>query len=465
MTSSKILNKDKIDTVMYHGACLDGFGSAFIVWYYYKQTYGLEQANNIKYIPCYYQKNLKLFGQKFLDEFVDKNILMCDFSYEYDNLMQLISVSNSFMILDHHLTARDNLKKIHSDFKIFDMKRSGVGLTWNFFYPNDKIPKFLAHIQDRDIWTYELPETNEFVAYFYEEKFDFEKWETYLQDSVIDSAIESGRQWLNYKNILVNKAVNRATQIIQEFNQKYYIVLYCNNPEFKSDIGNKIFNKMPHGDFSCVWDYNLRDNKSRYSLRSTDGRLDVSLIAKKFGGGGHRNASGCEFDGLVGYLPYPIIPDNGIFNLLKSGIKNNFNLCQKVQLYVLFKAEKIYKEWTCTEYLDLIKRKYNDCVYIVFEKLSDTVDIDKETGEIVQPKEYVVIYNEKSSVDAEKMLQFMVCASKEHVLTFTSTKEFSELFNDITFRTDNNILSDSNSDSDHDNSDGDHDDQDYFQFV
>ena len=39
------------------------------------------------------------------------------------------------------------------------------------------------------------------------------------------------------------------------------------------------------------------------SLRSTDGRVDVSIIARKLGGGGHRQAAGfttdLPFDELV----------------------------------------------------------------------------------------------------------------------------------------------------------------------
>lgn len=38
-----------------------------------------------------------------------------------------------------------------------------------------------------------------------------------------------------------------------------------------------------------------------YSLRSTDAGLDVSLIAKAYGGGGHRNASGFR-------LPHGVSP-------------------------------------------------------------------------------------------------------------------------------------------------------------
>jgi phosphoesterase RecJ-like protein len=40
----------------------------------------------------------------------------------------------------------------------------------------------------------------------------------------------------------------------------------------------------------------LEDGKYRISLRSKNS-IDVSQIATQFGGGGHRNASGCTLDG------------------------------------------------------------------------------------------------------------------------------------------------------------------------
>ncbi len=45
--------------------------------------------------------------------------------------------------------------------------------------------------------------------------------------------------------------------------------------------------------FSCVFNFDFINQNTFFSLRSTDDRTDVSKIAKKLGGGGHRNAAGC----------------------------------------------------------------------------------------------------------------------------------------------------------------------------
>nr|AEX62254.1 hypothetical protein mv_R49 [Moumouvirus Monve] len=359
---NKVLEKDNIDVVLYHGHCMDGFGSAFIIWHYYKMNYGIEAADKIMFIPCYHQKDLQTFSSEFLEKIKDKNVIMCDFSYKYHQFLNIITLSNSFMILDHHKTAQVELANIPEYLKIFDMNRSGVGITWDFFFPDKLISKFLAHIQDRDIWTFKLAKTNEFIAYFNEQDFNFTSWEKYLLDDNVNEAILTGEKWLEYQKITINKIIKRTSYIIQNIKDQYTIVLYVNSPEFKSDIGNKLFYFFPFGDFSCVWDYSLYKDETYYSLRSTNDRYDVSTIAKVFGGGGHRNASGLAFSGMKGCLPYERINDYGLVELFTQNNKGKNN---NGESFVLFKTKEIMNEWFVEKYVNLIRRKYN-CTWFIF---------------------------------------------------------------------------------------------------
>lgn len=436
MNKSLILNKDEIDIVIYHGWCSDGFGAAFIIWHFYSQRYGVERANSIKFIPAVHPKIINPLTADFVQEMTGKNIIICDFAYKFDQLVQIFNVANGFMILDHHKTAEKDLLGVPDYLKIFDMKRSGCGITWDYFYPNEKIPKFLAHIQDRDIWTQDDPEaatyvphTAEFVAYFYEQKFDFELWETYLDDKVTQLAIDKGTAWLEYKNICIDRILKKASYVIQKIDEQFVIGLYVNSAEHKSDIGNQLFDKIPFGDFSCVWDYDLYKDETSYSLRSTDDRYDVSKIAGKFGGGGHRNASGKTFPGLVPILPLEKIDDFGILTLLFKGIKGSTIINGVDETYTLFKIKEFKEQWLQETYMSLIKRKCNDSLYIVFEKESDCVSVVNDT--VLPLKNYNIFYNEKAINKAEKQLQFLVYCSKDFVLTIDSTKDFDELFSDI----------------------------------
>lgn len=441
--TSETINKDDINIVLYHGSCSDGYGSAFVVWLYYKRNYGLERANEIEYIPCYHQKEFQL-SEDFLNKLKNKNVLMCDFSYKYDQLVKILYVAKSFIIIDHHKTAEADLQRIPEHLKIFDMKSAGCGITWNFFYPETALPRFLEFVQDRDLWTYKFNNTSEFVAFFYEQDFNFEHWEKFLSDNMVDTAITTGSAWLQYKNILVDKMTKRTSYVIQEINGHYVIVLYCNSSEFKSDIGNAVFKKFPMGDFSCVWDYDLHRQQSSYSLRSTNDRFDVSAIAKKLGGGGHRNASGISLSGMVGCLPFDIIEDPDLLRLLHYNTKGVVNFGDSSYTYTLFKVKEIRQEWFKENYFNLLKRKCGDSILLVFEQMTDKVNVIDDSV-VVPLKQYSIFYNEKALKQPEKQLQFLVCVQKDCALVISETeKEFHEIFNgDLDICTDSE-----NSDSD-----------------
>ena len=61
-------------------------------------------------------------------------------------------------------------------------------------------------------------------------------------------------------------------------------------------MGNELCNLYPESAFSASY-CDRADGLRTYSLRS-NGEFDVSVIAKQFGGGGHRNAAGFEAPGL-----------------------------------------------------------------------------------------------------------------------------------------------------------------------
>ena len=63
-------------------------------------------------------------------------------------------------------------------------------------------------------------------------------------------------------------------------------------PVFASEAGNILAERAP---FAATW-YDCGDGMRAVSLRS-HGAVDVSLIAKQYGGGGHRNAAGFSVRG------------------------------------------------------------------------------------------------------------------------------------------------------------------------
>lgn len=418
----KILDKNAIDVVMYHGSCYDGFGCVVITKFYYEKNFGIEAANRIECIDCYHNKPI---DEKFLERIEDKNILMCDFSFESEILTEIIRRSKSFMILDHHVTAEKELVNVPTNMKIFDMKKSAVGITWEFFFESEPLPKLFAHIQDRDLWTFGVDGTEEFVCSFYETSFDYNLWKRYLEPNQILKCIEEGRHWLNYKKIIVDRLVRKTNYIIQEINEKYMIVLYCNSSEFTSDVGNEMMLNFSFGDFACIWSYNMYKDITQYSLRSSNDKSNVAVIAKTLGGGGHRNASGLGQKGCQPKLPFREINPYGIFVLLKNARKGHLIIHEEKYMYTLFEVSDINEKWLEEKYMDLLKRNCMDSLMIVFQ--SNGESISYKNNEIVQSKIYNILYNEQAISQPTKQLQFLVFTSN-HMLTFETDKEFDNLF-------------------------------------
>lgn len=439
---SKVLNKDAVDIVLYHGNCSDGFASAFCVWLYFKRTYGIDAANQITYTPCFFTT---VFTNDFVESLSDKNVLICDFSYKYDQLVKIIDKTNTFVILDHHKTSEEDLRLIPSELKVFDMGRSGVGITWDFFFEQIPMPKVLALVQDRDLWTFKLSGTNEFFTYSSEQEFSFELLEDNLSEEVLTESIKTGSTWLKYKQLLIIKIAKRACPTIQKINGQLMIVLYVNGfGDFASDVGNKVFQFFPLGDFSAVYSHDLTAGLTRFSLRSTDDRADVSQIAKKYGGGGHRCASGLSIPGFVASLTTeddqfdneiidiiqnkklgPIVYNTGtltedeIMDSLKD--KTNTQLLIEYE-YTLLIVKKFNMIWLNQDYLDLIKRRASDSRYIVFSSPNELNMLEKD---------YRIIFNEKNLTNLEAKLEFNTLMSNPVHLEFSSERDFEEIFRTI----------------------------------
>ena len=61
-----------------------------------------------------------------------------------------------------------------------------------------------------------------------------------------------------------------------------------------SEIGARL---SPDCDFAVIWFYDHEDRLIKVSLRAFHEHIDVSELAKKFGGGGHRKAAGFTLPG------------------------------------------------------------------------------------------------------------------------------------------------------------------------
>lgn len=262
-----ILEPSSVDLVIYHGNCTDGFGAAYAAWkllgdraVYYPAKYGVAPP-----------------------DVAGKNVLVVDFSYDNATTKRMMKEARGFLVLDHHKSAMIELHDISCTH--FDMNHSGAMLAWKFFHPGKEAPRMIKHIEDRDLWKWEIPYSKEFAAAFDMVPFDFEEFDKYLDDSAVDNAQERGAYILAYSKTVISKIAKHAA--LRKIDGKE--VLVVNSSHWMSEIGNAL---SPKCDYALIWYYDHDTRQVKVSLRAHHEDSDVSEIAKRYGGGGHRKAAG-----------------------------------------------------------------------------------------------------------------------------------------------------------------------------
>lgn len=303
--AQKTLQPDEVDVVIYHHPCSDGTGSAFVAHKYLSTKF---PDKNISYLPMF----IGAYPPSGLE---GKNVLICDYSYKKDILIELLKKVKKLLIIDHHKSAEKDLKDIDDKLKIFRMDFSGAMLTWYYFYPEVGPPLMIQYIQDRDIWTKKLPNTDDFASWFYTLPHDVTEYAKYLDDKLLLEMIQvKGKQFGELNNYYTHEAVEHSIPKFCKIREKYYFVAYVNSTVCKSDVGHEILHKFPLADFSAVYSISDASDRTDFSLRSTERHVDVSEVASSLGAGGHRNSSGLKLLSVTNRLPGETYNSGRLYN-------------------------------------------------------------------------------------------------------------------------------------------------------
>lgn len=271
---------------IYHGNCADGFGAAWAV----RHALG----DKVEFHPGVYQEPPPSTA--------GRNVLLVDFSYKRHILEAMAEEALSILILDHHKSAAEDLVGFpeppedvpdrfgwlpdNGVYATFDMDRSGAGITWDHFHAAPR-PRLIDHIEDRDLWRFNLEGTREIQAAVFSYEYDFEVWDALMLRTDLEELRLEGKaiERKHHKDIAELLGVVKRRMTIGG-----HTVWVANLPyTLTSDAGHLLCEAENAGPFGvCYWD--TPDGRV-FSLRSI-GDFDVSEIAKQFGGGGHKNAAG-----------------------------------------------------------------------------------------------------------------------------------------------------------------------------
>jgi len=257
-----------MSTIIIYHRDADGFGAAYCAW----KKFG----SKAEYYSWQYGEPPKF------DICKDNDVYILDFSFEREEIEKIHSIAKSLTVLDHHISAKTVLEDLPYC-KFSD--RAGAVMAWILFMPGLEIPPLIQYIEDRDLWKFDLPNSREVTYGLGSYPFDFKVWDTLIEggNASIGQLISDGTAIMRHIDMNVDRlvAINKRDIVIDGHQVKA-----VNCPLYQSEIAGKL---AEIGTFGVV--YYDHGEKRIFSLRSRSD-IDVSEIAVKYGGGGHKQASG-----------------------------------------------------------------------------------------------------------------------------------------------------------------------------
>jgi len=270
---------EKNTWVLYHADCMDGYGAAWAAWKSLGDLAAYKAVRHHEPIPKL-PDNIELY--------------IVDFCYPMDVLVSTAQRVKKIVVLDHHISAQKDYETYISHSAIpnnlefnFVQEHSGCMITWSYFHGNKEAPKLLKHIEDHDLWRHELPKTEAISkALFLRLPTDFSVFENIK----LHTLEREGAVLLKQHQLNIRRLVNTRHKVKLNGIEG----LAVNAPGmFSSDLGHAL-SKLS-GTYGLTYNWHGKRQHYECGLRSV-GEFDVSELAKVFGGGGHKNASGFTID-------------------------------------------------------------------------------------------------------------------------------------------------------------------------
>ncbi|QJT71240.1 hypothetical protein GR11A_00203 [Vibrio phage vB_VcorM_GR11A] len=354
--------RDKV--VIYHAGCIDGMGAAASFQHWVQQSLkngddrpvsvavnphidrfikidtqtsaqlinysgggkciGSCLSTSVLYVPAVYDKDYSnlvaldpernqadYFGDNVYLDYYDKEVFIVDFSLPRSQLEKICETAHSVTVLDHHHTAFkayedwDEAERPNNLVIELAYGRSGATQTWWWLMENEDYPRVIQHVEDRDLWKWNIPNTKEFSLAVYNGNGNYMKsvslWggllDRYNEEEYEDAyhdLIDKGSKFAEYQEMSIRKHMRYARTV--KLSGGLYEVPVVN---VTRDITSEILESLileHRAPFAIAF---IDGPKERWwSLRSKFGTevdfktVDVSEIAEILGGGGHQAASG-----------------------------------------------------------------------------------------------------------------------------------------------------------------------------
>ena len=229
---------------------------------------------------------------------INEPVYIVDYSITTHEMDVLLKITKDVVWIDHHVSAIEKYKNYPHDIK--GLRINGISACMLTFYylsgiSTDEAPLSVKLINDWDIWAFKYGnDTRHF--------------------QIALNAVDNHPTSYLWENLLapgefLAKELISDGKIMAEYRDGW-AKEYCKSKGFESEFegyrcfamnlglcNSEYFKSVDNGDYDILIPFSFNGEKWTYSLYSKT--VDVSKIAQKYGGGGHKGASGFSSDELL----------------------------------------------------------------------------------------------------------------------------------------------------------------------
>lgn len=283
---------------MFHND-MDGFCSGYIVYRYFQQLKNDGEINEEVYLfPINYRWQIKY------DRFnKGDKVIFVDFIPERDEDIKRLTEDYDLTIIDHHKDAIDKLEAKYPNIKgLRRDDKAACQLTWEYYFPDKVPPRIVDLVGYYDIWEHDkLPNIRACSMGLHEldlmpmKSLARNIWdrlfneEQYLSNIIVQGILSLDKQTEEYRR--------KASFLCQDIMLDGRKAVIANIQGVDSYFFDSVLDKYDPEILLMYYKYYNSNNKMscwKVSIRVAPkykDKIDVSEIARKYGGNGHPGAS------------------------------------------------------------------------------------------------------------------------------------------------------------------------------
>ena len=226
-----------------------------------------------------------------------------------DKVTKFYKIGISGSLLTWIYSCMDEEERKNCEAVQFDLTDKRTHVAFDYDTPNMReyrIPTTIRFVDDNDVWLHDIEETKYFcmASMMLEDKHPYsDTWKDliYGSDYNVYQLVEKGRLLYQYQQTINKGVLQKAFEVDFEGMK----TLCLNSCYGNSRVFEDRFDMYP----CCIkFDYDGKIRRWRYTMYRSkaytgDDTKDLSVIAKKYGGGGHETAAGFQ-------LPYFLFSDH-----------------------------------------------------------------------------------------------------------------------------------------------------------